>query len=64
MSNPFADIMQAIQAATETRMAVQRHSNSMAYLLQGNLRSVLSHSILAELKKELRDFNIHTGKWS
>lgn len=64
MSNPFTDITQAIQAAKEARAAVQRHSNSMAYLLRGNLRSVLSRSILAELKKELRDFNIHTGKWS
>ena len=42
--------------------AVDSACNGMAGLLTGRLRSVPSWR-LKELKKELRDFNMHTGVW-
>lgn len=35
----------------------------LALLLRGRLRKVGSGYLLGQLKRELRDFNIRTGKW-
>lgn len=52
----------AISEARRTLNAADNHAQSMAKLLKGRLRHV-SCRTLADLKKELRDFNSHTGKW-
>lgn len=37
----------------------------MASMLVGRLRQAgVSRSVLAKLKRELRNFNIHTGRWN
>jgi len=42
--------------------AVDNQSNALAELLRGRLRTVASHH-LAALKRELQQFNAHTGIW-
>lgn len=37
-------------------------ANSIANILPGRLRHVSSYT-LAKLKKELKDYNAHTGQW-
>lgn len=39
-------------------------ARQMAEMLTGRLRKAnVNYSVLTALKKELRDFNIHTGEW-
>lgn len=64
MDNPFDSIQAAIRQARETRQACKAHATAMASLLRGNLRDVGNSDHLVALKKELRDFNIHTGRWN
>lgn len=42
--------------------AVEDRRNQFAYLLTGRLRSVSPYN-LRRLKKELSQFNAHTGRW-
>lgn len=53
---------EAVQEARITMMAADRVVSEMAGLLRGRLRNVYSRT-LADLKKELRNFNAHTGEW-
>lgn len=62
MNNPWDDIRAAINEAKAANQAVADHASSMASLLRGNLRRVGPYH-LAELKRELRGFNIQTKKW-
>lgn len=62
MNNPFDEIRTAIIQSRELNRAVDANSNLLADLLDGRLRHVGSYK-LSRLKRELRDFNIHTGKW-
>jgi hypothetical protein len=62
MNNPFDELEQAMRVAKETRRSCEMHADSMASLLDGNLRGV-SRYRLARLKKELNQYNIHTGRW-
>lgn len=69
MSNIFDDVNQAITAARMAQRAADQAAADMAKLLVGRLRFVSKEGgwagtrALANLKKELRDFNIHTGQW-
>lgn len=56
------DMRNEISAARRTLENADRVTASIAYLLEGRLRHVDSWT-LASLKKELRDFNAHTGVW-
>lgn len=62
MSNPFDEVCAAIDAAEATNRACNDNAYRMAKLLRGRLRNV-SHGDLVALKKELQDFNMHTGRW-
>ena len=62
MNNPFDELERSIQVAKEVRRACEIHADSMANLLVGNLRSV-SRYRLRILKKELENYNMHTGRW-
>lgn len=62
MSNPFDDIRAAVQQARDVNRACDGQANTLADLLEGRLRHVSGYR-LAKLKRELRDFNIHTGRW-
>ena len=57
------EMRQAVISAKNTLQAADIVANDIAYCLKGRLRNVNSTYILAALKRELRDFNIHTGSW-
>lgn len=60
--NAFDTMRQAINDAKEVNRAADSMANSMATILEGRLKHVSSWT-LKSLKRELRDFNIHTGHW-
>lgn len=62
MENPFDEIRHAVQQAKELDRAVASQAGAMATLLVGKLRHCPNY-IVEQLKKELREFNIHTGEW-
>lgn len=62
MNNPFDELRVAIEQGRNLKRAAESQANALADLLEGNLRAV-SHSRLQRLKKELRDFNMQTGRW-
>jgi hypothetical protein len=63
MSNPFDEIRWAVQAAREQLKAVDQQAGKMAGLLVGRLHHVETTEYLRDLKRELRDFDMTTGKW-
>lgn len=65
MNEEWAQIEASIAAAERLRFAARRHARAMAKLLVGNLREQdIDGSVLAQLKRELRDFNIQTHRWT
>ena len=56
------EMNQAIRDAQNKLEIAEIASTKMAGILRGRLRNV-SPYILKSLKRELRDFNIATGKW-
>jgi len=58
----FDDMRAAEVHARMTMQAADKVANDMAAMLKGRLRHVHSWN-LAELKKELRDFNSRTREW-
>jgi hypothetical protein len=57
------DFRQAFNTARNTMDQADRVANDMADMLDGRLRKVSGYR-LAKLKRQLRDFNIHTGNWN
>ena len=62
MENPFDEMRRAINQAREINQAADNVANSVADLLDGRLRQVSPYR-LAKIKKQLRDFNMHTKEW-
>lgn len=62
MDNAFDTMREALAQARQAQAAADNYANGMANMLRGRLRHV-SGGVLADLKKELRDFNIRTGEW-
>jgi hypothetical protein len=58
------DIMKAINEANNLQKRVDYNSKNMARLLIGRLRNIDSNYILSALKRELKDYNAKTGKWT
>lgn len=56
------EMRKAVEEAEQTKRAAANVANDIAYCLCGNLKNVSNYN-LERLKKELRDFNIHTGRW-
>jgi len=56
------DFRQAFSAARNTMNQANQVANDMADMLDGRLKKVSSYR-LAKLKRQLRDFNMHTGEW-
>ena len=54
---------EAVKEARATLEAADSVATTLAALLAGRLRRVNSPYYLKQLKRELRDFNIHTGTW-
>lgn len=60
----FAEMIDAVTEAERTLSAARLATDRMAGLVAGNLRSGEVHPyILDRLKRELREYNIQTGKW-
>lgn len=58
------DFRDAFNKAKQTINIADRHVQDMAGMVAGRLRvSNVSASVLAELKKELANFNMHTKEW-
>jgi hypothetical protein len=62
VDNKFDQLTAALAEARSVRYAVQQHARAMGQLLVGNLNHC-NDSDLVKLKKELANYNIHTGKW-
>ncbi|AEP08927.1 hypothetical protein [Micavibrio aeruginosavorus] len=64
MTNQWDTFKAAFDEATRTIRIADNHVNDMAGMVRGRLRACsVSHSTLCELKRELADYNMHTGKW-
>lgn len=59
----LTDMEQAISAADAELQRADAVASSLARLLRGRLRKVGSAWLLADLKRELKSFNIHTKSW-
>lgn len=58
------EMRQAVNEARATLNAAKRFIDEMADMVAGNLRSGdVSARTLTKLKRELRDWNIHTNTW-
>lgn len=58
------EMKKAIDEAAQTMRAADNCANDIAYLLRNRLRSGnVYHSTLCALKKELENYNMHTGRW-
>jgi len=60
--NPHDLMRAALQSARAANEAADNSANAMASIIKGRLRHVSSWH-LQDLKRELRDFNIHTKTW-
>ena len=60
--NVFDTVLAMKRRSEQVQNEMKHSAATMARLLQGNLRHVPSH-VLTNLKRELRDFNMHTGSW-
>lgn len=59
----FSDMKESVEGAERTIRLVDMMVTTFARLCIGRLRKVESTWILADLKKELRDFDIHRRTW-
>lgn len=60
--NKFDQMRAAMAEAHQVQRAADQHAGEMARILKGRLRRV-SPAVLADLKRELQQFNAHTGRW-
>lgn len=63
MENAYDLLESAVTQAKAVMSASDRHAEQFARLLEGRLRHVSTYR-LKELKRELRSFNMHTGRWA
>ena len=61
--NKWDEMREAFKEAEIAVKAADAITNDMARMLRGRLRKV-DGWLLADLKRELRDFNIHTSRWN
>lgn len=62
MTNKFDEMRAAMREAEQTLDAAKSVAGQMGSMLAGKLRNCHADD-LARMKRELRDFNIHTGRW-
>lgn len=63
MSNVWDDMQAAVAASKNTLDAADFVAGDMASLLRGRLRHVKQYWVLADLKRELQDFDVHKKEW-
>lgn len=59
----LTEMRQSLQEAKNTLNTADTVSTDMAQMLVGRLHKVWDNRALAKLKRELQDYNAHTGKW-
>lgn len=65
MSLSLSQMEEALADARRTLNAADQLTKQMAGLVAGRLRKGnVSHSVLCELKRELAEYNMRTGRWS
>lgn len=58
------EMEQALEDARQTMARADRVAGQLARMLRGRLRNAnIPSYILKDLKKELANFNMHTGEW-
>lgn len=62
MDNPWDTMRAAIAQAKSVSSAADQMTRELAGIMRGRLRQCRPDD-LVRLKRELRDFNMHTGKW-
>jgi hypothetical protein len=62
VESPFDEMRKAVREARAVERAVADQASVLVELLQGHLRDVPGYR-LSDLKRELRNFNMHTGRW-
>lgn len=58
----ITELRAAIEDAEQLQRDINRHAHALAVILRGRLRHVYG-DVLADLKRELADYNIHTQRW-
>ncbi len=61
--NIFDEMRAAVERAKDTLRAADNEAGAMAYLVLGRLRQVKNTDTLKRLKRELQQFDAHTGMW-
>jgi len=60
----FKEVTEAVETAKSTIIRGDEAARQLASLLRGRLRvAQIGEYILADLKRELRNFNMQTGEW-
>jgi hypothetical protein len=62
--NHFDNMREAMREARATMNAADEAAQAMAEMLVGRLSKVRKGWVLSALKRELRNYNIHTGAWN
>jgi len=57
------ELAQALNEAEQTFQAADTAASRIARLLKGRMRRIESNSLLSAIKRELKDYNIQTGRW-
>lgn len=57
------DMRAVLRGVKQAHEVADSFAGDIASLIVGRLRRGVPTGTLARLKKELRDFNIHTGSW-
>jgi len=58
------ELDQCVREARNTVSEASRSVRCIAYILEGKLQeATVSHSTLCALKRELANYNMHTGLW-
>jgi hypothetical protein len=63
MGNKWDEMRAAYQEAETTIRAADSMVEDMAKMIVGKLKTINRAYILKRLKRELRSFNINTGRW-
>lgn len=63
LNEKWALMREALKEAKRTMAAADAMTTDSARMIIGRLRNVKSIYVLRNLKKELTEFNAHTGEW-
>ena len=59
----WPEALEAFREAEKTVSLADDCATKMAKIVKGSLRKVWDHNTLKSLKKELAQYNAHTGQW-